>query len=464
MTNTAVVTMFDGTQIAVPDSLESITGYVVLEQQDWFEDEIKFLRLYLGPGQNVIDIGANHGVYSLSLGRRIQPGGKVWAFEPATTTARYLEQSIVANGLAASIHLERSGVSDHSGTATLSLNQDSEMNAVVKDASFEGNFEQIRLTTLDDCMEQFAWQRIDFLKIDAEGEEANIVKGGARFFDTLSPLVMFEVKEGEKFHLELVDIFSAIGYATYRLVPGLQILVPFDPHAEAPDDYMLNLFCCKADLSATLVARGLMFRNSDANVSADELKGDFLKLSERMPFSFPFVDAWRRSSTTDKCRESLDVLDLYASSQTSERSSAERFLALKSTFDQLCSLCQQTPTHGRLATLARVAREIGAHEVAVEALTALIKYLAIDPNPDFTEPFIPPEARFDALPPGTAAENWFAAATLEALEKWETYSSFYTGATSRQRLRLISALGFASPEMTRRLKLVDSRFPPAAEP
>ncbi len=44
MNPTTILTMADGVRVVVPDSLERMTSYVLLEQQDWFEDEIKFLR------------------------------------------------------------------------------------------------------------------------------------------------------------------------------------------------------------------------------------------------------------------------------------------------------------------------------------------------------------------------------------------------------------------------------------
>ena len=40
----------DGTTIVVPASLNSITTYVVLEQEDWLEKEIGFLLRWLRPG------------------------------------------------------------------------------------------------------------------------------------------------------------------------------------------------------------------------------------------------------------------------------------------------------------------------------------------------------------------------------------------------------------------------------
>ena len=122
MNNTTTLTMVDGVRVIVPDSLNLITTYVLREQNDWFEDEIKFLRCLLQLGQKVIDIGANYGVYTLSMARAVGPTGRVWSFEPASTTAKLLAKSINANDFE-QIVLEQKALSDKSGIAQLSLNE-----------------------------------------------------------------------------------------------------------------------------------------------------------------------------------------------------------------------------------------------------------------------------------------------------------------------------------------------------
>jgi len=77
MTSTTTLIMVDGVRIVVPDSLDLITPYVLLEQQDWFEDEIKFVRRLLKPGQKVIDIGSNYVVSALSMAQTVGPPGCV---------------------------------------------------------------------------------------------------------------------------------------------------------------------------------------------------------------------------------------------------------------------------------------------------------------------------------------------------------------------------------------------------
>lgn len=74
------VTLADGTRIAVRRDLSQMTTYILLEQEDWFEDEIRFARrVCAGPGL-ALDIGANHGVYALSMARA-HPQRRVVAFE-----------------------------------------------------------------------------------------------------------------------------------------------------------------------------------------------------------------------------------------------------------------------------------------------------------------------------------------------------------------------------------------------
>ena len=205
--------------VVTPDSLNLATPYVLYEQQDWFEYEISFLRRLLQPGQRAIDVGANYGVYTLSIAKAVGPTGSVWAFEPASSTAALLAQGIAANGFT-QVVLEMSALSRECGTAQLTLHDKPELNALSRAEQSPGASETVRVVSLDDCLQRYGWRDIDFLKIDAEGEEANIIEGGRRFLEDLSPLILYEVKAAKAMHLELVHTFAALGFNSYRLVPG----------------------------------------------------------------------------------------------------------------------------------------------------------------------------------------------------------------------------------------------------
>ncbi|HJW81310.1 MAG TPA: hypothetical protein VJ396_03615 [Acidiferrobacterales bacterium] len=68
--------------VCVPRDIKLMSPYVLLEQEDWFEDDIRFARQLLGKGESVIDIGANYGVYTLSMAQAVGESGKVWAIDP----------------------------------------------------------------------------------------------------------------------------------------------------------------------------------------------------------------------------------------------------------------------------------------------------------------------------------------------------------------------------------------------
>lgn len=467
MASTATIELVDGVKIVVPDRLDLITPYILLEQRDWFEDEIQFVRRLLKTGQKAIDIGANYGVYTLSMAKAVGPTGRVWAFEPASDTACLLGEAIAANGFS-QIVLERSAVSSTSGTARLSLNQNSELNALMRDAPSASAGETVPIVTLDECLTRYGWRDIDLVKVDAEGEESNIIKGGEKFLAELSPLVQYEIKVGHGLHMDLAKEFAARGYESYRLVPGLGLLVPFDHNAK-PDEYLLNLFCCKPDRAERLAAQGLL---ADAQRGL-RAKGTYGRASEilkkghaygwrhtiaTLPYGMRLAALWEKTMAAGDHGAVEQALSLYAVSRDASLPPTERFGALEDSFSLLKTLCERQPTHLRLASMARVARDYGERSLAVDALDQLSDVISQTNRVDLNEPFLAPGQRFDALVPGDAPGNWVLAGVLEELERLAAYSSFYTGVSARPRLEAIRALGFASEEMKRRLGLLQQRF------
>ncbi len=104
--------------VCLPNSLDLLTPYILLEQEDWFEDEMAFVRALLEPGMQAIDIGANYGVYTLTMAKTVRAAGRVWAFEPASAPARFLEQSIEHNQFT-NIVLSQTALSNRVGTQLL---------------------------------------------------------------------------------------------------------------------------------------------------------------------------------------------------------------------------------------------------------------------------------------------------------------------------------------------------------
>ena len=233
--NTLELKLIDAVTLAVPASLHSVTTYVLLEQERWFEKEMDFLRHWLRPGMTVIDIGANHGVYSLPMARLVGPTGQVFAYEPGSETRALLERSRELNA-AANLDISSFALSDGEREGRLVFGSSSELNAL----GDSGAGETVRITSLDREDTTRGWPSPDFVKLDAEGEEERIVAGGRNFFARHSPLIMFEIKAGEKVNEHLRALFPAMGYRLFRQLGGAPLLVPDDPSNRSTD---MNSIC-----------------------------------------------------------------------------------------------------------------------------------------------------------------------------------------------------------------------------
>jgi FkbM family methyltransferase len=460
--------MVDGVRIIVPDSLDLLTCYVLREQHDWFEDEIKFLRRLLQPGQKIIDIGANMGVYSLSMAKTVGPTGRVWSFEPASSTAGLLTQGIVANEFG-HVVLDQRALSSASGTLRLSLNVNSEVNELVRDGAPTVASEEVRVSTLDECRERHGWSDIAFVKIDAEGEERNILKGGQRFLADQSPLIQYEVKAESTVHLDLVDHFTTLGYHSYRLVPGLGVLVPFDRTARV-DAYLLNLFACKKDRADTLARQGFLAQPATQEKKTGILSGMWSRFASRvaydwrtslvrLPYGKELAGTWKQTmAESDAGPEVADALFQYAMSRDTALPASQRFEALSKSFSLFVSLTKRESRGTRWSSLARVASDLGERSIAVEALQKLCNEVFEKKSLDVSEPFLVPSPRFEDIIPRSALVDWVMAAGLEELERLSSLSSFFTRDATLRRLDVIRGLGYASEEMQRRATLIRQRF------
>lgn len=454
MKTPVTLSLFDGTQIVVPNAPDLITPYVVREQEDWFEDEIGFVRVLLEHGGQCIDIGANYGLYTLAMAKGVGPGGRVWAYEPASVTAGLLKETLALNELP-HVTLVASALSDAPGEARLTLNPNAELNALSHSDGDGGVSEMVPVTTLDAEMALHGWGPIDFVKLDAEGEEARIIDGGRQFFAEHSPLVQYEIKAGETLNLALIERFADLGYHSYRLVPGLNLLVPFHPSI-GTEGFLLNLFCCKPDRAALLEAAGLLVAAADPPQIKPAFNWRFALTT--LPYGAQLADEWEQTVARGASAQVEAGLTLYCQSQNDSQPAAERLAALEGSFQILHEICQKNPSRMRLSSLARVARDYGVRTLTVQALSILSEAVVRQSHADVSEPFLLPCARFDPLPVGAPIGNWVFASVLEALEVNRAFSSFFMGPNALPLLETIEQLGFASPEMQRRLELVRERI------
>jgi FkbM family methyltransferase len=445
-----VVNVRGAARICVPPDLGQTTTYVLLEQEDWFEDEIRFVRRWLRPGMRAVDVGASYGLYTLAAARAVGPSGRVWAYEPTPQTADHLARTLELNGCG-QVQLLRTALSDHAGTVAFSVHALSEQNAVADTAGAPAGAIVVPAATLDGEASAQRWQSIDFVKLDVEGHEVAAVRGGAAFFARESPLVMLEVKLQETFALEPLALLAELGYAFYRLLPGLLILVPFDP-GEALDSYQLNLFACKPDRAARLAAEGLL----DDGVEV-ECEGNWGTHVRAAPYAQAHAHRWSArpgffASAADK--DYRQGLAAYAGSRDPGASPGARCSALRRATALVLQAAEHAPGLARQLSLARLAWETGRRGTAVAVLMEALPRLDEEAEEAWREPFLAPAVRYEAIVPGGRDAEWLRCAATEQFERVRSYSSAFSQDTSLELLAPVRELPFCSPEMERRWQLV----------
>ena len=155
-------------------------------------------NITVNQGDIVVDCGANMGLFSAWAASQ---GGQVYAFEPGHRALSYLEQTqtLYPN----QIHIIPKGVFNQNSTYDYIECQNiggSHLSAfnLNQDAGFYDTY-SIETITLDNYFQN---QKIDFLKIDAEGSEQAILEGAKNLIKNYTPKIVIAC-----YHYEHDNIF-----------------------------------------------------------------------------------------------------------------------------------------------------------------------------------------------------------------------------------------------------------------
>jgi len=133
--------------------------------------EIRFLESKIKKGDNVIDIGANIGLYTVLFSKWVGISGKVYAIEPAPDNCELIKKTLEFNKIK-NVELIQKAASDNDEKALLDVSVDCTGYSLTNTKTSKQI--EIQCIKLDSY---FSDKKIDFVKIDAEGQELNVLKG-----------------------------------------------------------------------------------------------------------------------------------------------------------------------------------------------------------------------------------------------------------------------------------------------
>lgn len=157
-------------------------------------DDVDFLRRSILPTDFCFDIGANTGYFSVMMGAAAREG-IVCAFEPVPLNYHLLNASVLLNGLP--VRAYQLAVSDREEETSFSQSVDSAYSSLLPvGRRAEAQKIAVRTITIADFVRREGIPRIDILKIDVEGAEERVLKGGAPIIQnpqTRPRLIMVEL-------------------------------------------------------------------------------------------------------------------------------------------------------------------------------------------------------------------------------------------------------------------------------
>jgi FkbM family methyltransferase len=186
--------------------------------------EIAFFRSRFRAGMTLIDVGANVGLYSaLALST---PGfhGRVLALEPHAESRRYLEKTLEANAPApGAAQIVGLAAADRAGTLALYKNPENKGdNRLYPDPLLKGT-ESIEADTLDNICRRSGIASAQFVKIDVQGAEAQVVRGAAGVLGASTDCILmtefwpYGLARSGGDGLEYLGMLRDLGFRLYQL-------------------------------------------------------------------------------------------------------------------------------------------------------------------------------------------------------------------------------------------------------
>jgi FkbM family methyltransferase len=184
-------------------------------------NELALLDHILRPGHHFLDIGAHEGVYSVFAALKVGPSGHVWAIEPSRRELSRIRRNVDLNGLD-HVDIIACAVGDRDGEIDIKIAADARsghntLGEFVWDGVSLARQERVPLRTLDSLVAERGIRSLDVVKIDVEGTESRLLRGGSHVMTALRPIVLFEASEkslkpqGTSLS-ELTTLFREAGY------------------------------------------------------------------------------------------------------------------------------------------------------------------------------------------------------------------------------------------------------------
>ena len=227
-------------------------GPSLLAYGEYCKEEGAAFRQLIKPGDVVADVGANIGSHTLLYSELVGPAGQVYAFEPQRQIFQILCGNLALNNIS-NVDARRQGLGRSRDTLRVSTpSADTPANYGGVSLGQEGR-DAVEVVKLD----SLKLERLDFVKIDVEGMEEAVIRGGLDTIKRLRPKLYVENDSGHtriEQSTSLIRLIRSLGYRLWWHMPPLYQPDNFRGYAQnifSRNIVSINMLCIREDEMVT---------------------------------------------------------------------------------------------------------------------------------------------------------------------------------------------------------------------
>jgi FkbM family methyltransferase len=208
-----VVLLPEGSRLLCPPESNIAGAWVAVGLHEYAE--MLFVLDFLRPGDLFLDVGANLGIYTVLAARH---GGRVVAFEPNGSARRALRQNVSLNSAGDRVTVEPFALADYDGYSRMNVEVQGSSHLLVRgdepapEEPAADPAPTVEVRRLDSVLESGTQPGLAFLKVDAEGFDAEVLRGAVEFVQRERPVVLVEIGEAGT---EIRRWLAGCGYRVY---------------------------------------------------------------------------------------------------------------------------------------------------------------------------------------------------------------------------------------------------------
>ncbi len=206
--------------------------------------DMALVRRFVKPGNRVVDIGANIGVYTQLLAKLTGPGGEVFAFEPHPRNFEFLLKFTRRLPV---VKAHQAAISDQTGFIDLYISADLNVDHRTYPTAEKRMKQQVPCFSLDSFLQE---QPVDFIKMDIQGHEYKALLGMQQTLCANAHLTMmmefwpYGLREAGATHQAVIDMLSSHNFSVY-IVTGNKLVAYSDQLVACKEQKYYTLFATK---------------------------------------------------------------------------------------------------------------------------------------------------------------------------------------------------------------------------